>query len=104
MPGEPEYTAINYEAITVGTTVVDLAEAVTSGGATRRGQRALVTVESQQIRFRYDGTAPTSTEGHVAGDGDQIEIVGYDNINNFRAIRHSAATADATIRVTLEGF
>ena len=69
-----EYSAINYEAVTVSTTAVSITSTITGGGATRRGQRALVSIETDAIRFRYDGTAPTSTEGHAASAGDRLIV------------------------------
>ena len=104
MAGEPEYTAIGYESVVVSTTAIGIASTVVNGSVTRRGQRALVTVETATIRFRYDGTDPTSTEGHVADPGDALEIVGFDNIDRFSAIRISTATADAIIKVSLENY
>jgi len=99
-----EYSAFSYESVTVGTSATAITSFITTGGATKRGQRAFITVEDNDIRFRYDGTDPTSTEGHVASSGDQFEISGYDDIRRFRAIRHSAAAGDAVLKISLEAF
>lgn len=99
-----ETSAFNYESVDVSTTAVSITSSVTSGGATKRAMRALITIQSQPIRFRYDGAVPTATEGHHADAGDELVVVGYDDINNFRAIRANDATADSVIKVTLESF
>jgi len=91
--------AFDYESLTVS----DTAKALTSSKynpSTRSAAVAFITVEDAQIRFRYDGTDPTSSEGHIADVGDVIKIEGYDNIVNFRAIR--TGESDATLRVTYE--
>ena len=104
-----ELTAFNFASVTVDDASTSITASVT-GTATRAGepavvrraQRALVTVATAQIRFRYDGTAPSSTVGHLAEAGDKLEILGYDNILNFRAIRTTAT--NATLSITLEIF
>lgn len=63
--------------------------------------RALVTVETDQVRFRYEGTDPTSSVGHLLDPGDRIVIEGYDNIKNARFIK---ITNNATLQVTYERF
>ncbi len=45
------------------------------------------TVETAQIRWLADGTAPTATTGHVADVGGIIELWGAGMIEKFRAIR-----------------
>ena len=57
---------------------------------------ALITVETDQIRWRADGGAATSAS-HLANNGDVIELQGTNAVANFRAIR---VTADATIRMS----
>ena len=50
-------------------------------------KRALITVETAQIRFRIDGGAPTSTVGHILNPGDTITLDSNSDIANFKAIR-----------------
>ena len=52
-------------------------------------KRAYITIETASIRFRYDGTAPTATEGHLLYPRDILIIEGFSNLENFRAIRSS---------------
>ncbi len=58
-----------------------------------------VTVEADAIRFRYDGTAPTATDGHKVDAGGNFTVEGHENVVNFRMIR---VTGDATVQVTFE--
>lgn len=103
--------AIDYEAITVSTVsigfttakiVVQTASTNTTEGSayidTKRVDEALVTVETNPIRFRLDGTAPTSAEGHLLQAGDSIVVSGFSNVSKLRFIRQGGA--DATLRVT----
>lgn len=59
---------------------------------------AFVTVESNPIRYRLDGTAPTSSEGHLLNANDTLVVQGYTNIKNLKMIRQGGS--DATVRVT----
>lgn len=95
--------AYDYEAITVSTTAVALtATKVRAFDATStlrtEAKEVLITVETQAVRFRIDGSNPTATEGHVLQPGDSLTIYGLTNIDRFRAIRKDAA--DGTVRVT----
>lgn len=97
-----DFRALNFESVTVTDTAQSLTASVTTGGVVLRGQRAFISAETAQMRFRYDGTAPTSTVGHILESGQTVEIVGYDDILNFRIIRTGATSG--TIRVTLEAY
>ena len=85
--------ASGYESKTVSTTAVGLTVA-TIGDA----DVARITVETANIRFRTDGTDPTTTEGHILYIGDVLELRSQSDLLNFKAIRDDAV--DATIRVT----
>ena len=88
-----------HESITVSSSSVGLTEATYSPGTQVPPTRgAIITVEDQNIRFRIDGTAPTSSVGHLAKNDDTITLGSIDDVTNFRAIRQSGV--DATIRVS----
>lgn len=57
---------------------------------------AVVKVAGDQIRAWCNGDTPTSSVGMLYEVGDEFEIVGKDNIRNFKAIR---VTADATLSI-----
>jgi hypothetical protein len=71
-----------YETKTVADSAVGLTSG-TYGDATK----AEMTLESSQIRVRKDGTAPSSSEGHLVEIGDIIILESAADIANFKAIR-----------------
>ena len=87
--------AHDFESITVAGTAIGFTAAKAA-----RANRVLVTVETGEIRFRYDGTDPTATEGHRSKSGDVWEILGTQNIKNFKAIRSN--TTSSALKVTFE--
>ena len=85
--------AFAYEALTVTN-----AAAVSLTQATYDAARcALITVEDNPIRFRTDGTAPTTSEGHYVSPGDSIEVHFSADIFHFKAI---ATAGNAKLKVT----
>ena len=96
----------DYESVTV----TDSATALTaskykdsgsvSTNAQRGAARAVITVETAQLRYRYDGTAPTSTEGHILNINDVLVLVGPDALANFQGIRTGGTSA--VLKVTYE--
>ena len=76
---------------------------VTSLTASKYGanvKRAVITVETAQLRYKYNGDDPTASEGHVSQPQDIITIRGTQNIQNFRAIR--TGSTSATLHITYE--
>lgn len=86
------------EAITVDNTVGGVRLTLSNILTTPPAQAATITVETAQIRWLKDGTAPTSTTGHVANVGAILYLDNANDLANFRAIRTSATSA--TLRVT----
>lgn len=54
--------------------------------------RALITVEGSSARYRYDGSAPTVTVGHMINSGDVIQILGALNLQDFQIISQGTTT------------
>lgn len=100
----PSTPAGGGERITVSTTATgpSASSLVTNqtGGFRKRAVKAWLTVETDQVRLRYDGTAPTSTNGHLLGVGDSIVVEGEGNVSNIRLIRSSGASVDAAVQIT----
>ncbi len=69
-----------------------------AGGVRKRAVKAFVTVETNTIRVRWDGTDPTASVGHALTAGSSITIIGEDNVAKFKMIR---ASVDATVMITL---
>lgn len=103
--------AVDFESVTVSTVSIGLtaAKLVVTGTANaynestayvdvKRAHKVLITTETDKVRFRLDGTAPTAAIGHELAAGDSLEVAGFANLSNLRFIRSGAA--DATIRVT----
>ena len=59
---------------------------------------ALITFESAEIRYWFDGSAPTTTDGHLSYVGKELHLDNALDIANFRAIR--TASTDGVIQVT----
>lgn len=81
--------------ITVGFEKLDVEGAAT--GLTvakyKNAQYALVSVETADIRCRFDGENPTATEGMPFEDGDKFWIESVEDIARFKAIRSGSTSA-----------
>ena len=92
-PGSIKLTGSNAgasEVLTVNNTV----GGVGFTGAKITGQtKAFVTVETAQIRFTLDGTAPTTAVGHLLEIGDILKLDSTADLASFRAIRTGAVSA-----------
>ena len=65
-----------------------------------RCDRVFMTLETGQIRFRTDKTAPTTSEGHLMNVGDTLELNDHQSIVDFLAIRATATSG--VLKVTYE--
>jgi hypothetical protein len=63
----------------------------------RYAEFATISVETDQIRYRLDGTAPDSTTGHLLNVNDVLFLQSALEIQNFKAIK---VTNNATIQVS----
>ena len=55
-------------------------------------------LETAQIRFRLDGTDPTSTVGEVMNPYDRMTLTGMNDAENFRAIRTGGTSGNLRIK------
>lgn len=102
-----DLVAFNYESITVadssiGFTAGTITPTVAVDGSTRPAHVARVTAETAQMRYTIDGTAPTTTVGHLLDIGDVLDIEGIKNVSNARFIR--TGVTSGTIRCTFLRF
>lgn len=90
--------AVGYESITVSSTALSFTSATAfPDGKTPRADLAVVTCETDAVRYRVDGVAPTASVGHkLAADGS-LTVYGEANLKAIQFIR---VTSDATLRVT----
>lgn len=59
----------------------------------KNAQYALVSVETADIRCRFDGVNPTATDGIPFEDGDKFWIESAEDIARFKAIRSGSTSA-----------
>lgn len=80
-----------YESITVDST--EGGKTLTANTYTTKCKKAFITVETAELRFRIDGTGPTSSEGHLLEPGESITLHNYAQIVKFKAIRTGSTSA-----------
>ena len=89
-----------YESITVSTSAVGPTEATYAPADESPATAVIISVETNGIRFRYDGGEPTSSIGHALASGATYELPGAVNVSQLRMIRSGGA--DATVHLTYE--
>lgn len=89
---EAGYLFTAFETITVSTASIGLTAATIAGK-----NLAIITVESEPVRMRPDGstTAPTASVGHILDDKDVLELDSNAAMSAVRFIRDGAT--DATL-------
>ena len=80
-----KYKSYDFETITVTDEAIGLTAAKLI--TTPRPKRVSIAVETAQMRYRKDGTAPTSSVGVIINVMDTFYIEGVVEMANFRAIR-----------------
>lgn len=100
--------AYAHEAITVSTTAIGPTAATVSPTTAAGARQMLCTAEAASatsMRYRFDGTAPTTSTGHYVMAGvvgtsapALISVEGRNNVIRFKAIRQAAV--DVTLRCT----
>lgn len=95
---EIDMEAFAFESISVSSSAIGFTTATWSNPTTGSAARmALVTIETNPVRWRADGTNPTASVGHLLGAGDGVKVWGATDITSIRFI---ATGGDATARVT----
>lgn len=94
---------MDYSTLAVSNASIGLASASPVIPSEAKG--ALITVETDQIRWRADGSAPTSTEGHLLNVYDTLQFDSWTlPKKNWRqvlnAIRFIRVTNDAKLKIT----
>lgn len=97
-----ESPAGGFDTQTISTTALGITAAklliYQTGGFNKRPVKAFLTVETNSIRVRWDGTDPTASVGHLLTAGSSITLIGEGNVSKLKMIRSSA---DATVMITL---
>jgi hypothetical protein len=95
----PGLVAFAFETLTVSTTALGGTVATFAPDGELPAQSVLISVETNTIRFRYDGGDPSAALGHALAAGASYLLQGAENIANLKMIR---ASADATVMLTYE--
>jgi len=107
MPGFSQLTplnAIDYSTMTVSNAALTFASATPAlidgkvSGKTVR--RCLITTETDAVRWRADGTAPTDTEGHLIPTGTSISMTGANYKQWISKVQFIRVTNDAALKIT----
>jgi len=100
--GVPAYSESITTATAVGFTSAKIAP-TTGNCAGKRAKKALVTVETADIRYTLDGTTPTITAGtaaiHLQAFGGGFVLSGEQAIANFKCI-NAVASSGAIVKAT----
>lgn len=87
------------ESVTVSTSAVILTAATYRPTDGPNAIQAMISVGAQPIRVWFSGTAPTSTVGHYLA-ANTVFYICNGTLPTFKAIRDTAASADAVLSVT----
>lgn len=93
----------DFESITVSSSAVGLTPGCYNASSSlqplREAQYVIITSETNDIRYRFDGVDPTASVGHKLVSGSSMVLLGIASIRQFKAI---AVTSDGTLMVTYE--
>jgi len=89
--------AYDFESLTVTGSASGLTSTKIAPSGKQAAFEVLITVETNPIRFRTDGTDPTTSVGHLLNAGDAVTITG---LNNVRRLKLIATGSNATVMVT----
>ncbi len=87
---------LDKEEVTVSNTAIGFNTAIVQQSA-GNAAIAVVTVETDSIRYWVDGSTPTTSSGHLGPADSAFTICGLNSIKNFLAIR---VTNDAAIKAS----
>lgn len=62
-----------------------------------KANKVLIITETDTLRWRDDGTDPTSTVGMILYPGNALVLDSRASINNFKAIRDTSSSSDITL-------
>lgn len=94
-----QLSTVAFEQITVAAAAIGLTTANVRGYGSNRfaAEKAVIIVEAAQIRWRDDGTDPTTSVGMVANPGTVLTFDNRDRLEKFRAIRTGSTSATLSI-------
>jgi len=92
------------ETITVSTSSIGFTTALLTFSDGSKVRKAFCSIPAYDLRFRVDGTAPTSTVGHLIKGGSNVGITftGVLQIQQFRAIKDTGSADNVIMTCTYE--
>lgn len=94
----PMLVPMGFESITVSTASIGFTAGTFAPSGGLPADLAVVTIASQNIRYRDDGVAPTDTVGHIGVAASALTVCGLTAIRQIRFIRDDAS--DSTLSVS----
>lgn len=91
-----KYIPFDFETIPVAS--VGIGFTASKLASSPKPKKVFISVETARIRYRIDGTDPTSTVGHILDPMDTLTLEGFSQLNNFKSIR--TGTTSGTLQVT----
>lgn len=98
----PEFSteAFDFDHIAVSSVAIGLTAAKLNPNNAIPANKVTFSVETNNIRYRYDGGVPTAALGHLVTAGSPpVQVVGEGNIAKLQFVR---VAADADVFVTYE--
>ncbi|HXG71325.1 MAG TPA: hypothetical protein VNJ04_12035 [Gemmatimonadaceae bacterium] len=103
VPVSAQQQYLAFEQVTVAATSIGFTSALINPAGQVQANKAVCRVETAQMRFRIDGTAPTAAVGTILDVGDILTLVGNDVLRSFRAIRTGATSGVLSCSYTTPG-
>lgn len=91
---------LDYATLAVTGTAKSLADATPAISAMSRVHQAVISFESNQCRWRADGTPPTNSEGHLMDVNDTLQFVGANYQSILKKIQFIAAAGTCNIKIS----
>jgi hypothetical protein len=96
-----QFAPISKAILTVSTSAIGIpAATLLPSGASGYATRCEFTVETSDVRYYYTGDTPTGSAGHIWYAGATYSLTGTQALRNFRTIRISTASSDATVTIS----
>jgi len=89
---------IDYAILSVAASIVGLANSTPA--LPSKAKRVYITTETDAIRWRADGTNPSTSEGHVLAVNDSISFTSANYRQLLEKIRFSKVTNTAALKIT----
>lgn len=89
--------AFAFETISATASALGLTASTYKPASAAIAQEAFITLSGGDIRYRYDGTDPSATVGHILSDGGFLRLKGEHQLANFKFILTGTRTGVLSI-------